>query len=111
MNGSVVNVVCFEWSVMNGSVLNGNPLSHGKYHSNAHAFVYNLVSFEKVLLTSKTRGETTHSHHFSVAKLSTLLCQGLSLRNMLKHIITFFLRKKQNDTLVPQTRSGMSKKL
>jgi len=24
MNGSVVNVVCFEWSVMNGSVLNGN---------------------------------------------------------------------------------------
>jgi len=26
MNGSVVNVVCFEWSVMNGSVLNGNRL-------------------------------------------------------------------------------------
>jgi len=26
MNGSVVNVVCFEWSVMNGSVLNGNHI-------------------------------------------------------------------------------------
>ena len=24
MNGSVVSVVCFKWSVMNGSVLNGN---------------------------------------------------------------------------------------
>jgi len=30
MNGSVVNMVCFEWSVMNGSVLNGNR----KYHIN-----------------------------------------------------------------------------
>jgi len=31
MNGSVMNVVCFEWSVVNGSVLNGNRHKQCKY--------------------------------------------------------------------------------
>jgi len=39
MNGSLVNVVCFEWSVMNGSVLNGNRVGHclSKYKMTRYA--------------------------------------------------------------------------
>jgi len=50
VNGSVMNVVCCEWSVLNGSVLNGHP---SKYRFKTVHHYYN-----------KCFGKNMHVHFF-----------------------------------------------